>query len=114
MTRSPRRRLFVGAVVVASMTATLGMVVPAAAAATLYEAESATIAQGTVDSDHAGFTGSGFVNYNNVTGSYVEFTVTAAEAQNVTLTFRYANGTTTNRPLDVTVNGAGAAAGVAF
>ena len=96
------------------MTATLGWAVPASAAATLYEAESATISQGTVDSDHAGFTGTGFVNYNNVTASYVEFTVTAAEAQNVTLAFRYANGTATNRPMDVTVNGTSAAAGVAF
>ena len=107
------RRLLTGAVAVAS-TATLAIVVPAHAATTRYEAEAATISQGTVDADHAGFTGTGFVNYDNAAGSAVEFTVPAAEAQNVTLTFRYANGTTTDRPLDVTVNGARAATGVAF
>src|SRR5207247_854594 len=39
-------------------------------------------------------------------GSYVEFTVTVPAAATVALTFRYANGTTTNRPVDVAVNGA--------
>ncbi len=43
-----------------------------------YEAESATISQGTVDSNHAGFSGAGFVNYANAAGSYVEFSVNAA------------------------------------
>ncbi|MFI6299635.1 cellulase family glycosylhydrolase [Nonomuraea sp. NPDC050790] len=70
-----------------------------------YQAENATITQGVVESNHAGFTGSGFVNYDNVTGSAVEFTVNAAAAGNATLTFRYANGTTTNRPMSISVNG---------
>ncbi|MEU0570720.1 carbohydrate-binding protein, partial [Nonomuraea sp. NPDC005983] len=70
--------------------------------------------QGAVESNHTGFTGTGFVNYDNVTGSYVEFTVTAAAAGNATLTFRYANGTTANRPMDITVNGAVASSGLAF
>jgi hypothetical protein len=30
-----------------------------------------------VESNHAGYTGTGFVNYDNATGSYVEWTVTA-------------------------------------
>ncbi|GLZ29339.1 hypothetical protein Lesp02_15290 [Lentzea sp. NBRC 105346] len=71
-----------------------------------YQAENATISQGVVESNHTGFTGTGFVNYDNVTGSYVEFTVDAAAAGSATLTFRYSNGTTTNRPMDITVNGA--------
>jgi hypothetical protein len=36
-----------------------------------YEAESATISQGVVESNHAGFSGTGFVN---LTGSFVQFT----------------------------------------
>src|SRR6266498_4839272 len=40
-----------------------------------YQAESATISQGVVESDHAGFTGSGFVNLDNISGSYVEWAV---------------------------------------
>jgi alpha-galactosidase len=79
-----------------------------------YEAEDATIFHGTVDSDHAGFSGTGFVNYVNETGSYVQWTVNAATAGPATLVFRYANGTTTNRPMDITVNGATAVPGLAF
>ncbi|WP_255632434.1 cellulase family glycosylhydrolase [Amycolatopsis sp. TNS106] len=77
----------------------------ASAAPVRYESENATISRGVVESNHAGFTGSGFVNYDNVTGSYVEYTVDAAQAGQHTLIFRYANGTTANRPLDITVNG---------
>ncbi|HZA33416.1 MAG TPA: PQQ-dependent sugar dehydrogenase, partial [Vicinamibacterales bacterium] len=67
-----------------------------------------------VESNHAGFTGTGFVNYNNVVGSAVEFTVSSAAAATTQITFRYANGTTTNRPMDIAVNGTTVAAGVAF
>src|SRR6266511_1857288 len=44
---------------------------PSSAAAVRYEAESATISQGVVESNHAGFSGTGFVNYDNVVGSFV-------------------------------------------
>ncbi|GAA3804367.1 glycosyl hydrolase family 28 protein [Sphaerisporangium flaviroseum] len=71
-----------------------------------YEAENATISQGVVESDHAGFSGTGFVNADNVTGSYVQFAVPAAAAGSRTLRIRYANGTTTNRPMAIAVNGA--------
>jgi len=77
----------------------------AAAAPSRYEAESATISQGVVESNHAGFSGTGFVNLDNVTGSYVEFTVNAATAGNGTLALRFANGTTVDRPMDISVNG---------
>ncbi|MEU7900821.1 cellulase family glycosylhydrolase [Nonomuraea sp. NPDC049152] len=70
-----------------------------------YQAENAVISQGIVDTKHAGYTGSGFVDYTNVAGSYVEFTVNAAAAGNAALTFRYANGTTVNRPMAIAVNG---------
>ncbi|MEV0146996.1 MULTISPECIES: PQQ-dependent sugar dehydrogenase [unclassified Nonomuraea] len=87
---------------------------PQAGAFTDYQAESATIAQGVVESNHAGYTGSGFVNYDNVTGSYVEFAVSAATAGPQTLAFRFANGTTTDRPMSVTVNGTQVAASRSF
>jgi len=70
-----------------------------------YEAESAVISQGVVEANHLGFSGTGFVNYDNVTGSYVQWTVNAAAAGAAILRLRYANGTTTNRPMDITVNG---------
>jgi len=79
-----------------------------------YQAESATISQGVVESNHAGFTGTGFVNYDNLIGSYVQFSVNAATAGSASLAFRYANGTTINRPMDVTVNGVLVADELAF
>ena len=103
-----------GAAGVTTRTATAGLTVGTAPPVTRYEAENAMISQGTVDSDHPGYSGSGFVNYTNVTGSYVQWTVNAAQAGTVTLTFRFANGTTVNRPMDVSVNGTVARPGLAF
>jgi glucose/arabinose dehydrogenase len=78
---------------------------PAAAAAAVYEAEQATISGGVVESNHTGFTGSGFVNSDNAVGAAVEFTVGSAAAGTRLLAFRYANGTSTSRPATITVNG---------
>nr|2VZP_A Chain A, EXO-BETA-D-GLUCOSAMINIDASE [Amycolatopsis orientalis]2VZP_B Chain B, EXO-BETA-D-GLUCOSAMINIDASE [Amycolatopsis orientalis]2VZQ_A Chain A, Exo-beta-d-glucosaminidase [Amycolatopsis orientalis]2VZQ_B Chain B, Exo-beta-d-glucosaminidase [Amycolatopsis orientalis]2VZR_A Chain A, Exo-beta-d-glucosaminidase [Amycolatopsis orientalis]2VZR_B Chain B, Exo-beta-d-glucosaminidase [Amycolatopsis orientalis] len=79
-----------------------------------YQAEDATIVQGAVESNHAGYTGTGFVNYDNVAGSSVEWTVTVPSAGTYDVVVRYANGTTTSRPLDFSVNGSISASGVAF
>jgi Chondroitinase B/Carbohydrate binding module (family 6) len=79
-----------------------------------YEAESATISQGTVATNHTGYSGTGFVDYTNVTGSYVQWTVSASAAGTATVSIRFANGTTTNRPMDIAVNGTVVAAGKAF
>ncbi|GAA0951222.1 glycosyl hydrolase family 28 protein [Nonomuraea longicatena] len=83
-------------------------------AATRHEAENAAITLGVVESNHAGHSGTGFVNFDNVAGSGIEFTLTAASAGTATLAFRFANGTTANRPMDVAVNGSVVAAGKAF
>jgi glucose/arabinose dehydrogenase len=85
-----------------------------AAAGADYQAEDATISQGTVATNHTGYTGSGFVDYTNITGSYVEFTVSAVSAGSAGLEFRYANGTTTDRPMTITVNGTAVGSGVSF
>ncbi|MEV8516907.1 CBM35 domain-containing protein [Dactylosporangium sp. NPDC051484] len=79
-----------------------------------YEAENATISQGTVATNHLGYSGTGFVDYSNVTGSYVQWSVSAPAAGTATVTLRFSNGTTTNRPMDIAVNGTVVAAGVAF
>ncbi len=84
---------------------TLPAATPASAAPTRYEAESGTVSAGLVESNHAGFSGTGFVNYNNAAGSYVQVSVNAATAGAATVTLRYANGTTTDRPMDIAVNG---------
>ncbi|MFJ3776965.1 PQQ-dependent sugar dehydrogenase [Streptomyces sp. NPDC090075] len=85
-----------------------------ALAATDYQAEDATIAQGTVATNHTGYTGTGFVDYTNIKGSYVEFTVSAAAAGTSSLTLRFANGTATDRPMDISVNGTVVASAVSF
>jgi hypothetical protein len=81
---------------------------------TRYEAENAVISQGVVESNHTGFTGTGFVNLDNVVGSYVQFAVAAASAGPAALTFRYANGTTVDRPMSLSVNGFVVASAVSF
>ena len=70
-----------------------------------YQAEDATIDQGVVETEHAGYTGAGYVNNKNLVGSYVEWTVNAASAGDYTLLFRYANCSGSTRYCDIIVNG---------
>ncbi|MDT9699383.1 carbohydrate-binding protein [Streptomyces sp. P17] len=77
---------------------------PAQAATTRYEAEAA-VCTGTIDTDWAGYSGSGFCNGTNASGAYAQFTVNAATAGTATLNIRFANGTTTARPASLVVNG---------
>ncbi|KUH40288.1 MULTISPECIES: carbohydrate-binding protein [Streptomyces] len=82
----------------------------ATAAPTRLEAERApAVCDGTIDADHTGHTGTGFCNGRNALGAAVTFTVDAPQAGSAAVTVRFANGTTTARPADVTVNGAAAA-----
>ena len=60
------------------------------------------------------YSGTGFVNTANASGSYVEWTVSAAQAGSTTLGFRYSNGTGADRPMDISVNGTVVASGVSF
>jgi endoglucanase len=101
---------------ISTAIATAVFTIPQSASAdpVTYQSENATISQGLAESNHAGFTGSGFVNFDNVTGSYVEYSVNAAAAGTHSLTFRYANGTTANRPVNVTVNGSSGVSNLAF
>ncbi|WP_329245746.1 carbohydrate-binding protein [Streptomyces canus] len=78
----------------------------AQAATTRYEAESApATCTGAVETEYAGYSGSGFCNGTNATGAYAQFTVSAPASGTATLSVRFANGTTTARPADITVNG---------
>lgn len=60
---------------------------------------------GTIDSDNAGFSGSGFANPDNAMGAAVEWSVTSEGATAVSLTWSYANGAVTSRPGSLLVNG---------
>jgi hypothetical protein len=71
-----------------------------------FEAEASPAAcEGTIDSNHAGFSGTGFCNANNAVGAAAQFTVNAPAAGTATIGVRFANGTTTSRPADIIVNG---------
>jgi Fungal chitosanase of glycosyl hydrolase group 75/Carbohydrate binding module (family 35) len=73
---------------------------------TLFEAETGTLsAGGTFDSNHLGFTGTGFANTANAVGAFVDIPVTVAAAGTKTLSFRYSDGTTVARPATISVNG---------
>ncbi|HEX6352008.1 PQQ-dependent sugar dehydrogenase [Actinophytocola sp.] len=99
------QRVLTAVAAVALVPTVLSVTDTATAAPTRYEAESATISQGTIDSNHAGFSGTGFVNLDNLVGSFVELSVNAPTAGNGTVAIRFANGTTANRPMNVSVNG---------
>ncbi|HUR02242.1 MAG TPA: carbohydrate-binding protein, partial [Nonomuraea sp.] len=76
------------------------------AATTRYEAEtSPAVCTGTIDSNWAGYSGSGFCNATNAANAYAQFTVNASAAGTATLGVRFANGTTTSRPTALIVNG---------
>jgi hypothetical protein len=90
--------------------ATLVALDTAQAATARYEAESSpATCDGTIDSNYPGFSGSGFCNTTNSSGASAQFTVNAPQAGTATLSVRFANGTTTARPANITVNGSSAA-----
>jgi hypothetical protein len=71
------------------------------------EAESGNC-DGTMDSDHPGFSGTGFCNSRNAVGAFASVTVTAAAAGSAELHFGFANGTASNRSATLVVNGVAA------
>jgi endo-1,4-beta-xylanase len=60
---------------------------------------------GTVDTNHSGYTGSGFANSNNVQGAAMSWAIQASTSSRHRLTFRYANGGTTARNGSLLING---------
>jgi len=98
-----RTALIVSTLVAAAVMLPIGDA--AVAAPVRYEAETApATCTGTIDSNHAGYSGTGFCNGDNAIGAAAQFTVNAA-AGTATLGVRFANGTTIARPADVLVNG---------
>jgi hypothetical protein len=70
------------------------------------EAEDAAVSGCVPESAFGGFTGHGYVNCQDRPGGSVEWTVQGPPRKGpTTLNLWYANATTVNRPMDVTVNG---------
>ncbi len=71
----------------------------------LLEAELAVLNKVVKASNQAGFTGTGFGDYINATGDYIEWTLDKPGGGLTALKFRYANGSSADRPLKLEVNG---------
>lgn len=69
---------------------------------------------GTVDSDHSGYTGTGFANTNNATGNGVTWSVNVPSAQSCQVVWRYSNGGSTARTARIMVNGSVAVSSVSM
>ena len=72
---------------------------------TSYQAEDAVYSNAIVETEHSGFTGTGYVNYDNEVGGYIEWIIPMADSGEQHIEFRYANGTSTDRYLEIIVNG---------
>jgi alpha-glucosidase (family GH31 glycosyl hydrolase) len=72
---------------------------------TIYEAENATLSGALAKAENGGYSGTGYADYQNATGDYVQWTVSVGSAGTYTLEFRHANGGTGDRPLKIEVNG---------
>lgn len=60
---------------------------------------------GTVDSNNGGFTGSGFANTDNAVGNGVKWAINASSSSRYILSFRFANGGSSNRNGSLLING---------
>ncbi|MBO1510660.1 pectate lyase [Metabacillus bambusae] len=74
--------------------------------ASIYEAEDAVITDAIIDSQHPGYTGTGFVDYKpNAPGGTITWTASDVPVTGeYKLEFRYANGAAENRPAEIKVN----------
>src|SRR2546430_132961 len=99
------RRWGIPLLAVGAAAALVPLALPAHAAATRLEAETATLSQAVGASNHTGVSGTGVVGYTNLSGSFVEWTVNATAGGTATLGLRVANGTTVDRPMSISVNG---------
>lgn len=70
----------------------------------IYEAENAVRSGVTVGTSQTGYSGTGYADFVNNSGDYIEWTITRSSLSKVLLGFRYANGST-DRPLELKVNG---------
>lgn len=75
------------------------------ATSSTYQAESATLHGALAKKDKAGYTGTGYADYQNSTGDYVEWSVSVPSSATYTLTFRFANGGSAARGLHITKDG---------
>lgn len=91
--------------IVALACVVIGLSLFSSAGQTIYEAEDATLSGPSPASSNGGFTGTGYADFANNSGDYIEFALSASSAGSYPIAFRYANGGATDRPLQLSVNG---------
>jgi len=69
---------------------------------------------GTIDSNNAGFTGTGFANSNNAINAGITWSISVPSAGTYTLAWRNANGTTAARTAKVLVDGVAVVSSLSF
>ncbi|HDQ25837.1 MAG TPA: M6 family metalloprotease domain-containing protein [bacterium] len=69
------------------------------------QAEQSCYFDGVIAAIRPGYTGTGYVNIDNMTGSLITFYLDAQSAQSISLGARFANGSLNNRDMSVFVNG---------
>ncbi|MBE6853630.1 MAG: carbohydrate-binding protein [Ruminococcus sp.] len=92
-------------VTTAETTTTTEVTTPEPPKEMIYYGCDGQIFNGITETVNGGFLGQSYVNFDNVMGSSLTFTVNAPSDGNYELTVRFANGTTAARPLNVFVNG---------
>jgi hypothetical protein len=92
--------------VASAITPTPTPTIPPCAIGTTCEAENVIRGGGVVVSTvHTGYTGTGFADYPGTGAGFVEWPVYVPTAGTYVLSFSYANGGTTDRPMAIAVNG---------
>ncbi|MCB0642079.1 MAG: carbohydrate-binding protein, partial [Phaeodactylibacter sp.] len=69
-----------------------------------YQAEDGSWSNAAVETEHSGYTGTGYVNTDNNAGEWVQVQANVASAGTYEVSIVYANGSS-DRPVDVSVNG---------
>ena len=69
---------------------------------------------GTIDNNYTGYTGSGFANPSNSASAGVNWRVNFGTSGTKIFTIRYANGSGSNRPANLLINGTVVASAIAF
>ncbi|OPZ90464.1 MAG: Exo-beta-D-glucosaminidase precursor [Firmicutes bacterium ADurb.Bin419] len=72
--------------------------------ADVYQAEQADLSGSFVENINAGYSGVGYVNYENEPDGYIEWKIETSKSGTYTLNFRYSNGTKANRTVEVKLN----------
>jgi len=78
-----------------------------------FQAEDADFSNAEVETEHSGYTGSGYVNTDNVAGPYIEWAFNASIAGNADCVFTYAVNDD-SRSMELTVNGSNAVSSLDF